>query len=97
MIAVILIVCLVVIPKLKSTLNDEGEKKGTGSGGKNEKMSDNDKDIIYCQEAATPAWANEPGNKWRVFRYYGSREISDFAHVFYTRLGTNILVHALTQ
>ena len=58
---------------------------------------DNDKDIIYCQEAATPAWANEPGNKWRVFRYYGSREISDFAHVFYTRLGTNILVHALTQ
>ena len=46
LIAVILIVCLVVIPKLKSTLNDEGEKKGTGSGGKNEKMSDNDKDII---------------------------------------------------
>jgi hypothetical protein len=58
---------------------------------------DGGKDVIYCQEQAMPAWANEPGGKWRVFRYYGSREISDFAHVFYTRLGTNILVHALTN
>lgn len=58
---------------------------------------DGGKDVIYCQEQALPAWANEPGGKWRVFRYYGSREISDFAHVFYTRLGTNILVHALTN
>jgi len=32
-----------------------------------------------------------------VFRYYASREISDFAHVFYTRLGTNILLYALTR
>jgi hypothetical protein len=58
---------------------------------------DQAKDIIYCQDNAMPAWANEPGNVWRVFRYYNSREISDFAHVFYTRLGTNILVYALTQ
>ena len=58
---------------------------------------DGGKDAIYCQKQALPAWANEPGNRWRVFRYYGSREISDFAHVFYTRLGTNILVYAMTH
>jgi hypothetical protein len=58
---------------------------------------DGGKDVIYCQKQALPAWANEPGDRWRVFRYYGSREISDFAHVFYTRLGTNILVYALTH
>lgn len=58
---------------------------------------DGDKDVIYCQKQALPAWANEPGGRWRVFRYYGSREISDFAHVFYTRLGTNVLVYAATH
>lgn len=58
---------------------------------------DGGKDIIYCQERATPSWANEPGGRWRVFRYYGSREISDFAHTFYTQLGTNIVVYALTH
>lgn len=58
---------------------------------------DGGKDVIYCQDAAMPAWANEPGGQWRVFRYYASREISDFAHVFYTRLGTNILLYALTR
>jgi hypothetical protein len=58
---------------------------------------DGGKDVIYCQKQALPAWAEEPGERWRVFRYYGSRDISDFAHVFYTRLGTNILVHALTH
>ena len=54
-------------------------------------------DVIYCQKQALPAWVQEPNQRWRVFRYYGSREISDFAHVFYTRLGTNILVYALTH
>lgn len=58
---------------------------------------DGGKDVVYCQERAMPAWQQEPGNQWRVFRYYGSREISDFAHQFYTRLGTNILVYALTH
>lgn len=58
---------------------------------------DGGKDVIYCQEGALPAWAQEPDGNWRVFRYYSSQEISDFAHVFYTRLGTNILVHALTN
>ncbi|MBP5670852.1 MAG: DUF4159 domain-containing protein [Lentisphaeria bacterium] len=58
---------------------------------------DGGKDVIYCQEQAMPSWANEPGGRWRVFRYYGSREISDFAHTFYTQLGTNIVVYALTH
>ena len=58
---------------------------------------DGDKDVIYCQKEALPAWVNEPGNTWRVFRYYQSREISDFAHAFYTRLGVNIFSYALTH
>lgn len=58
---------------------------------------DGGKDSIYCQDGALPAWAHEPGDKWRVFRYYSSQEISDFAHLFYTRLGTNIIIHALTN
>ncbi len=68
------------------------------SGARFEVVREDDaKDVIYCQKAALPAWANEPDGRWRVFRYYGSREISDFAHVFYTRLGTNILVYAMTH
>ncbi len=58
---------------------------------------DGEKDVIYCQKEALPAWANEPDDRWRVFRYYQSREISDFAHVFYTQLGTNIFMYALTH
>ncbi len=58
---------------------------------------DGEKDIIYCQKEALPAWANEPNDRWRVFRYYQSREISDFAHVFYTQLGANIFTYALTH
>ena len=58
---------------------------------------DSGKDVLYCQKQALPAWVNEPDGRWRVFRYYASREISDFAHVFYTRLGTNILVYAMTH
>ena len=59
---------------------------------------DGAKDIIFCQsaDASTPAWCHEPNDQWRVFRYYSSREISDFAHVFYTRFATNIFVYALT-
>ena len=58
---------------------------------------DSRKDVIYCQEKALPGWVKEPTGTWRVFRYYGNREISDFAHAFYTRLGTNIVVYALTH
>jgi len=58
---------------------------------------DGRRDVLYCQKLALPAWVEEPEGRWRVFRYYNSREISEFAHVFYTRLGINILVYALTQ
>ena len=63
-----------------------GTGTGDGYGGK---------DAIYCQGAALPAWAQDPAGNWRVFRYYDSRQISDFTHVFYTRLGINVLVAAL--
>ena len=46
LIAVILIVCLVVIPKLKATLDDERERKGADPGGKNEKITDNARETI---------------------------------------------------
>ena len=58
---------------------------------------DGGKDIVYCQKEALPAWCMEPGGRWRVFRYYSSREISDYTHEFYTRLGTNIILYALSQ
>jgi len=61
------------------------------------RREDGDKDTIYCQAGALPAWAQEPTGRWRVFRYYGSREISDYAHLFYTQLGVNILTYALTN
>ena len=61
------------------------------------KREDGLKDIVYCQPPTIPAWVEEPGGHWRVFRYYHSREISEFAHLFYTQLGTNILVYALTH
>ncbi len=54
-------------------------------------------DIIYCQQEATPSWVREPDGTWRIFRYYHSREISDYAHLFYTQLGVNIFVHTLTN
>lgn len=56
---------------------------------------DRRKDVIYTQELAKPAWVNEPSGQWRVFRYYHTTEISDYAHTFYTRLGVNIFLYAL--
>lgn len=54
-------------------------------------------DVIYSQEPARPSWVEEPDGTWRIFRYYHSREISDFAHEFYTQLGVNVFIHALTH
>ena len=56
---------------------------------------DGRKDFIFCQKEATPAWVEEPGGKWRVFRYYHSSEINEFAHDFYSRLGMNILLYSM--
>lgn len=54
-------------------------------------------DVIYTQERAMPSWVQQPDDEWRVFRYYYTQEISDYAHVFYTQLGTNVFVHVFTE
>lgn len=61
------------------------------------KREDGGTDLIFCQPTARPAWVKEPSGRWRVFRYYNSTEISEFAHEFYTRLGTNIFIYTLTH
>ena len=77
---------------------DQTLKNAAYSGAKFEVVrEDGGKDIVYCQKDALPAWCMEPGGRWRVFRYYASREISDYTHEFYTRLGTNIIIYAITQ
>ena len=43
-----------------------------------------------------PHGVREP-NGAAYFRYYSGKEISDYANSFYTRLGVNIFVHALTN
>ena len=53
-------------------------------------------DRIFCQPETLPAWVQEPNGRFRIFRYYHSTEISDYAHTFYTRLGVNIFLHVLT-
>ncbi|GHB99316.1 DUF4159 domain-containing protein [Cerasicoccus arenae] len=58
---------------------------------------DGRQDVIYTQEEAMPAWVQEPGGDWRVFRYYYTPEISDYAHRFYTQLGVNVFVYAFTR
>ena len=58
---------------------------------------DGAKDVIYTDAAQKPAWVKEPDGTWRVFRYYQSQTISDFAHQFYTRLGMNIFMYGLTH
>ena len=54
-------------------------------------------ETIFCEQEAMPAWVKEPDGKYRIFSYYGSREISDYAHVFFTRLGINIMTYAVTN
>ncbi|MGE9295565.1 MAG: DUF4159 domain-containing protein [Puniceicoccales bacterium] len=58
---------------------------------------DGRQDIIYTQEEAMPAWVQQPDGDWRVFRYYYTPEISDYAHRFYTQLGVNVFVYAFTR
>lgn len=68
------------------------------SGGRYDVIrEDGRKDFIYTQSGSMPAWVEEPDGTWRVFRYYNSTEINDFAHQFYTRLGSNIFFYGLTQ
>jgi hypothetical protein len=54
-------------------------------------------DVIFSQQPGRPSWVEEPDGRWRIFRYYHSREISEYAHQFYTQLGANIFLYALTH
>ncbi len=58
---------------------------------------DGRQDWVYTQQEATPAWVQQPDETWRIFRYYFTPEISDYAHAFYTRLGVNVFIYAFTQ
>jgi hypothetical protein len=58
---------------------------------------DGAKDTIYTDASSKPAWVKEPDGTWRVFRYYSSQTISNYAHEFYSRLGINIIVYSLTH
>ncbi len=55
------------------------------------------KDIVYTQLGMRPVWVEEPNGRWRIFKYYSGEEISNYAHSFYTRLGANVFIYALTQ
>lgn len=61
------------------------------------KREDGAMDQVFCETEARPSWNREPSGKTRVFRYYNAPEINDYVHQFYTRLGTNLLIYALTR
>ncbi len=58
---------------------------------------DGGKDTVFTDSSGRPAWVKEPDGTYRVYRYYTSQTISDYAHEFYSRMGINILVYALTH
>jgi hypothetical protein len=58
---------------------------------------DNAQDTVYTDRSSRPVWVQEPDGTWRAFRYYSSQTISDYAHEFYSRLGVNIVMYALTH
>jgi len=58
---------------------------------------DGRQDWVFCQGDTLPAWVEEASSNWRVFRYYPGLQISEYAHVFYTRLGINFVAYALTH
>ena len=60
-------------------------------------IEDGLKDILYTESGKRPLWVQEPTGKWRIFKYYSGEEISNFAHAFYTRLGVNVFMYALTN
>jgi len=52
-------------------------------------------DEIFVMPGQRPLWVREPTGRWRIFKYYSGEEISNYAHSFYARLGTNIFLYAL--
>ncbi len=84
---------------LEHTEGLEGTLQNAAYSGRRFEVTREDmaKDAVFCQKGALPAWCREPSGRWRVFRYYAGREISDYTHVFYTGLATNFILYALLQ
>ena len=57
---------------------------------------DRTEDLVFVQ-GDKPAWVKEATGKWRLYKYYGGNEINEFAHNYFTQLGTNILFFSLTH
>ncbi|MCM8527715.1 MAG: DUF4159 domain-containing protein [Lentisphaeraceae bacterium] len=58
---------------------------------------DGGKDVVYTDATGRPAWVKEPDGTYRIFRYVSTQTISNYAHEFYSRLGINIIIYALTH
>ena len=78
-------------------LSDRLSEAAYGGESYDTTREDGRSDVIYCETPGMPAWVEEPDGDWRVFRYYHSQEISDYAHTFYTRLGVNLFVYIFSQ
>ena len=77
---------------------DENLKLASFTGGTYEvKREDGLNDVIYSEPGQRPLWVREPTGKWRIFKYYSGEEISNYAHAFYTRIGCNVFLYALTN
>ncbi len=77
---------------------DDKLKLASFKGGTFEvKREDGLMDILYSEPGKRPLWVQEPTGKWRIFKYYSGEEISNYAHAFYTRLGVNVFMYALTN
>lgn len=78
-------------------LSDQLETAAYGGERYEATREDGRADVIYAQQPGRPSWVQEPDGQWRIFRYYHSREISEYAHQFYTQLGANVLIYSLTH
>ena len=71
-------------------------KEAANRGSFKSRREDGLQDKIYLDVNQKPAWSVEPDGTTRAFNYYPGDAISDYAHRFYTRLGTNIIIYSLT-
>jgi len=78
-------------PSLDSFLSNAANR-----GNFKSRREDGLQDKIFLDVNKRPAWCVEPDGTTRAFNYYPGDAISDYAHRFYTRLGTNILIYSLT-
>lgn len=60
-------------------------------------LLNNEKEVVFCENGEMPSWVREPNGRIRLFKYYRTSANDDFAHVFYTRFGINLLYYAMTR